>query len=155
MLTDVMTYLPDDILVKVDRASMAVSLEAREPLLDHRLVEFAWRLPLGLKMRGHQGKWILRRLLSNYVPPVLFERPKRGFSLPLAEWLRGPLRDWVESLLDERRMRQEGFFDAEKVQRKWREHLSGSRNWHPHLWNVIAFQLWHARQLQDTRSQRS
>lgn len=155
MLTDVRTYLPDDILFKVDRASMAVSLEAREPLLDHRLVEFTWRLPLGFKMRGHQGKWILRRLLSKYVPPVLFERPKRGFSLPLAAWLRGPLRDWVESLLDERRMRQEGFFDAEKVRRKWREHLSGSRNWHPHLWNVIAFQLWHARQLQDTRGQRS
>lgn len=155
MLTDVLTYLPDDILFKVDRASMAASLEAREPLLDHRLVELAWRLPLRLKMRGHQGKWILRRLLSKYVPPDLFERPKRGFSLPLAEWLRGPLRDWAESLLDEHRMRQEGFFDAEKVRSKWREHLSGSRNWHPHLWDVITFQLWHARQSQDARRQRS
>ncbi len=142
MHKDILTYLPDDILVKVDRAAMAVSLETRLPLLDHALVTFVWSLPLGMKIRGSERKWLLRKLLYRYVPSEMIERPKMGFGIPLAEWLRGPLRAWCEALLEPGRLRNEGYFDPERVQRYWREHLSGNRNWAYHLWNVIAFQAW-------------
>lgn len=142
MYRDLVSYLPDDILTKVDRASMAVSLEARVPLLDHRLVAFAWSLPLNLKVRGSVGKWALREVLSRYVPPALVSGPKMGFGVPVADWLRGPLQGWVEDLLDPVRMKQEGFFSADVVQQRWRELKDGRHPWHNHLWDVLAFQAW-------------
>jgi asparagine synthase (glutamine-hydrolysing) len=142
MLADGVTYLPDDILVKLDRASMSVGLEARVPLLDHRLVEFAWQLPRSLRWRNKQTKWILRQLLQRHVPADWFDQPKRGFGVPLAEWLRGPLRDWAENLLSPRRLSDQGFFDVRVVRRAWRDHISGKTDEHYLLWDVLMFQAW-------------
>jgi asparagine synthase (glutamine-hydrolysing) len=142
MLMDAQTYLPDDILVKMDRAAMSVSLETRVPLLDHRVVEFAARLPLHLKIRDGQGKWILRQILYQHVPREMIERPKTGFAIPLGQWMRGPLREWAETLLSESRLASEGFLDASLVRQRWEEHLSGRRDWQYQLWNVLMFQSW-------------
>jgi asparagine synthase (glutamine-hydrolysing) len=139
---DLTTYLPDDILVKVDRASMGFSLESRAPFLDHRVVEFAWRIPSQMKMRHGQGKWILRQVLHRYVPKVLVERPKRGFSVPVDAWLRGPLATWAESLLAPSLLKMQGFFDPGPVWQLWQQHLAGTHDWGRHLWHLLMFQAW-------------
>jgi len=148
MYWDLMTYLPGDILVKVDRAAMAVSLETRVPMLDHRVIEFAWSLPLKMRVRAGEGKWLLKSLLGRYVPPALTNRPKTGFGIPIDTWLRGPLRGWAEELLDESRLRGEGFFNPAPIREKWREHVDGGRNWAYWLWDILMFQAWWYEQLQ-------
>jgi asparagine synthase (glutamine-hydrolysing) len=142
MLLDLVTYLPDDILVKVDRAAMAVSLETRMPLLDHRVVEFAWRIPLAANLNRNGSKGILRNVLYRYVPKALVDRPKMGFGVPIDSWLRGPLKEWAEDLLERTRLRREGYLKPELIQQRWQEHKQGKRNWHYPLWNVLMFQAW-------------
>jgi len=142
MALDSITYLPDDILVKVDRAAMATSLETRMPFLDHKLIEYVWRIPHSLKYRNSNGKWILKEILNNYIPKNLIDRPKMGFSIPLDKWLRGPLKDWAESLLNEKRLNQENFFNTKLVRDIWSDHLSGRNNRQSDIWAILMFQAW-------------
>lgn len=142
MFWDMGMYLPDEILTKVDRASMAVGLEARAPLLDHRLVEFAWRVPTEYKVRGGKGKWLLRELLYKHVPREMMERPKKGFAVPIGDWLRGPLREWAEELLNEKRMQDQGFFDTRLIRSAWQDHLDGKGGYQYQIWTVLMFQAW-------------
>jgi asparagine synthase (glutamine-hydrolysing) len=142
MALDLLSYLPEDILTKVDRAAMSVSLETRVPFLDHRVVEFAWQLPMEYKLREGQTKWILREVLYKYVPKTLMERPKMGFGIPLHDWLRGPLRGWAEELIDAKRLEKEGYLYAAPIRTMWEDHLSGKRNWAHQLWCILMFQAW-------------
>ncbi len=143
MMIDLISYLPDDILAKVDRASMGESLEVRVPFLDHRIIEHAWRIPLDLKVRNGEGKWLLKQVLYRYVPQEIIDRPKMGFAVPIDQWLRGPLRDWAENLLDRDRLTAEGFFHASEVRQKWDQHLGGACDWAALLWPVLMFQSWY------------
>jgi asparagine synthase (glutamine-hydrolysing) len=142
MHADTRQYLPDDILVKVDRAAMAVSLETRVPFLDPRVAEAAWRIPSSIHLRDGRGKWVLRQILERHVPREWFDRPKSGFAVPLARWLRGELKDWAADLLDPVRMRAEGYFVTAQIERRWHQHLAGRMNWSSHLWGVLMFQSW-------------
>jgi asparagine synthase (glutamine-hydrolysing) len=140
--SDTLGYLPDDILTKVDRASMAVALEVRVPLLDHRVVELSWRLPQRFKLRGGAGKWLLRQIAYKYVPRALLERPKMGFDVPIDRWLRGPLKDWAGDLLNPSALDREGLLCSAPIARNWTEHQSGARNRQHFLWNVLMFEAW-------------
>jgi asparagine synthase (glutamine-hydrolysing) len=142
MAADLVGWLPDDVLAKLDRAAMSVSLETRVPLLDHRLIEFSWRLPLSAKLGAGRTKRLLRAVLDQYVPAHLIDRPKKGFNLPIGAWLRGPLRPWAEAQLDATRIRREGIFDVAVVHSAWRDHLSGRRDMHMRLWTILMFQAW-------------
>lgn len=143
MLQDTLHYMPDDVLCKVDRAAMAVSLETRVPFLDQRVYEFAWKLPFHYKIRNGEGKWILKQLLNKYVPKNLIDRPKMGFGVPVDSWLRGPLKDWGADLLQDKNLLAHGLFDIREVQKKWNEHVSGKRNWQYYLWDILMFQQWY------------
>ena len=148
MYCDAVSYLPDDILCKVDRASMAVSLaEVHCPFLDHRVAEAAARIPLSMKIRGRTGKYMLREMLFREAPRKLFERPKAGFGIPIGEWIKGPFRDWAEFVADSRRIRSEGWFDANQIERRWREHLAGERDSTGALWSILMFQAWLGQQV--------
>jgi asparagine synthase (glutamine-hydrolysing) len=153
MARDLVTYLPDDILAKVDRATMGVSLESRSPFLDHTIVDLSFRLPTRMLIHQGKAKWCLRQLLYRHVPPAMIERPKMGFGVPLSTWLRGPLRDWAEDLLDESRLKQEGFLDTTSIRHVWNSHQSRKGQWAPQLWNVLTFQAWlsASRQVPSTR----
>jgi asparagine synthase (glutamine-hydrolysing) len=151
MLADMGSYLPDDIMVKVDRAAMAVSLESRAPFLDHRVVNLAWRIPLTQKLRDGRGKDILRRVLVRYVPRELIERKKQGFSIPVGQWIRGPLRDWAETLLASTALADGSLLRPAPIRRRWKEHLAGDQDWSDLLWPVLMFQGW--RHAQDDRSE--
>ena len=148
MLADSMTYLPDDILVKVDRASMGVSLESRVPMLDHRVVELAWQMPLRMKLRNGEGKWLLKQLLRKHVPVALHDRPKKGFGMPVGDWIRGDMREWAEALLETGRLRREGFLDVQRVHEHWSRHLDGQTRSGEGIWRVLMFQAW----LAETRN---
>jgi len=142
ILLDSLNYLPDDILTKLDRATMAVSLEARVPFLDHRIAEFVWRLPLAMRIKDRKGKRILRQVLYRYVPAPLVDRAKTGFGIPLESWLRGPLREWAEELIAERSLREQEFFSPRPIRQMWGEFLEGKGVFHLHLWDVLMFQAW-------------
>lgn len=142
MAVDTVNYMSDDILTKVDRASMAVSLESRVPFIDHRVIEFAWGLPFDCKIRNGEGKWILKQMLDRYVPRSIMERPKMGFGVPIDSWMRGELREWCEALLDPVKLRQQGYFDETQITEKWEEHKAGTRNWQYYLWDILMFQAW-------------
>ena len=142
MAVDSVTYLPDDILTKIDRAAMAVSLETRVPFLNKEVIAFAWKLPLKYKFRDGKGKWVLREILNKYVPKKLVERPKMGFDMPIDSWLRGPLREWAEDLINEKKIEGRKHIKPVLVRKKWKEHLDGTNNWQDHLWNVLIFQQW-------------
>lgn len=139
---DAATYLPDDVLVKVDRASMAVGLESRAPLLDHRVVELAFSFPSRMKVGGGRSKRVLRDVLGRHVPSELTDRPKKGFAVPMGTWLRGPLRQWAEDLLSPSRLRRDGWLDERSIRRKWEEHVTGARDWKFLLWDALTFQAW-------------
>ncbi|PCH55673.1 MAG: hypothetical protein COC15_04075 [Legionellales bacterium] len=139
---DSVTYLPDDILTKVDRASMAHGLEARVPLLDHRLIEYAWQLPMRVKVKQGKSKWILREIASRHNIGDLIDRPKMGFGVPIDHWLRQQLKPWAEDLLSIENLQKSGLLNAANIRGRWQEHLSGKRDWHPHLWNILMFQEW-------------
>ena len=142
MYLDLKEFLPGDILVKVDRTAMAVSLETRVPFLDHRVIDFSMKLPFEYKIRNGQGKWILRELLHKYLPKNLIDRPKMGFGVPLSEWLRGPLKEWLYDLLNEDQIKREGIFDHKPIKEKLNEHFAGKGNWENELWNITMFQAW-------------
>jgi asparagine synthase (glutamine-hydrolysing) len=143
MAADTISYLPDDILVKVDRAAMANSLETRVPFLDYRIIEFAWQIPIFQKLNSNKSKLILREILYKYVPKELIERPKMGFGVPIAEWLRGPLKNWAEEILSEEKIINDDLLDYKIIKKKWDEHQSGKHNWQYHLWDVLMFQSWY------------
>ena len=142
MYKDTISYLPDDILCKVDRAAMSNSLETRAPFLDHRVVEMAWNMPMHMKIRGQESKWALRQILYKYVPPELVNRPKAGFAIPSDQWLTTSLKDWAEDLLDEKKLKEQGFLNYSTIRKAWLEHQKGRRNNTEKLWNILMFQAW-------------